>query len=194
MEEDRLPNTWPTIPEAQAKTNSIFGRPVNGEFTDLGRRRLEDFAETMRDEISEVSDVVLLRNKWQTFKANLPDTLDPDNEEHKKLMEQEHSLYWDYATAVCDWHVDQFVYVLSECIKWGIPVPVIYHIINDSQLSKLVDGKPLTDENGKWGKGPGYEPPEPKIKAELIKLKNLALVNNSLRTSSGTPNESNAQA
>lgn len=63
---------------------------------------------------------------------------------------------------------DLKVFIESEARRWGIPLLSVFHIIMDSQESKLVNGKPLKSPDGsKFIKGPNYLPPEDRIR-ELI--------------------------
>jgi hypothetical protein len=46
---------------------------------------------------------------------------------------------------------------MSEAFGWDLDVA--YNRVMDSNMSKLVDGKPLKREDGKVLKGPNYKPP-----------------------------------
>jgi len=46
---------------------------------------------------------------------------------------------------------------MAECLGWDLDVA--YNRVMDSNMSKLVDGKPLKREDGKILKGPNYKPP-----------------------------------
>lgn len=46
---------------------------------------------------------------------------------------------------------------MAECLGWDLDVA--YNRVMDSNMSKLVDGKPLKREDGKVLKGPNYKPP-----------------------------------
>lgn len=51
-------------------------------------------------------------------------------------------------------------YVLSgTVIALGIPMSEVFHRVHTSNMSKLVNGKALKREDGKFLKGPNYQPP-----------------------------------
>ena len=51
-------------------------------------------------------------------------------------------------------------YVLSGMVvALGIPMQEIFHRVHQSNMSKLVNGRPLKREDGKFLKGPNYKPP-----------------------------------
>lgn len=51
-------------------------------------------------------------------------------------------------------------YVLSGMVvALGIPMQEVFKRVHTSNMSKLVDGKPLKREDGKFLKGPNYKPP-----------------------------------
>jgi hypothetical protein len=45
-------------------------------------------------------------------------------------------------------------------VSFGIDLDHAFAAVHESNLSKLVDGKPLKDEGGKVQKGPNYQPPD----------------------------------
>ncbi len=51
-------------------------------------------------------------------------------------------------------------YVLSGMVvSFNIPMQEAFHRVHTSNMSKLVNGKPLKREDGKFLKGPNYKPP-----------------------------------
>jgi predicted HAD superfamily Cof-like phosphohydrolase len=124
--------------ERIAFMNDTFELENNRKLTDLGYKRLEKFVQVMDEELEEFTDVY-------------PKSFD-------KLD----------GVALADWLGDLLVYVLSEAVRWGVPIEEVFHAILDSQESKLVDGKPLkAPDNSKFIKGPDYVPPEPVIRGIL---------------------------
>jgi NTP pyrophosphatase (non-canonical NTP hydrolase) len=83
--------------------------------------------------------------------------------------------YWELVAAVmdCETYPDSRVlkeqalkeltdllvvcFQMAECIGWDLDVA--YNRVMDSNMSKLVDGKPLKREDGKVLKGPNYQSP-----------------------------------
>lgn len=52
-------------------------------------------------------------------------------------------------------------YVLSGmAVALGIPLQEVFHRVHASNMSKLVNGKPLKREDGKFLKGPNYKKPD----------------------------------
>ena len=73
-------------------------------------------------------------------------------------------------TSYADTLGDIIVYCASEARRWGIPLSAVLSEIMASMDSKLVDGKPIyNEEKTKFIKGPDYIPPEPSIRAALVK-------------------------
>ena len=61
-------------------------------------------------------------------------------------------------------------YVLSGmAVSFGLPLEESFNRVHTSNMSKLVDGKPLKREDGKFLKGPNYQPPHLEDLAEKIK-------------------------
>jgi len=52
-------------------------------------------------------------------------------------------------------------YVVSGLVvSFGIPMEEVFRRVHESNMSKLVDGKPLKRADGKFLKGPNYKKPE----------------------------------
>lgn len=52
-------------------------------------------------------------------------------------------------------------YVLSGMVvSLGIPMEEVFNRVHNSNMSKLVDGKPIKREDGKFLKGPNYKKPD----------------------------------
>jgi hypothetical protein len=116
--------------------NRTFELPINNTPTDQGKLRLYEFESVLHEELSELKAA---RNA-------------PDNSVERFV-------------AVADLLGDLLVYTISEAARWGLPIIDIFHIIMDSQESKLVNGNPLkSPDNSKFIKGPNYKAPEPYIK------------------------------
>ena len=61
-------------------------------------------------------------------------------------------------------------YVLSGmAVSFNLPLEEAFNRVHTSNMSKLVDGKPLKREDGKFLKGPNYLPPYLEDLAEKIK-------------------------
>ena len=61
-------------------------------------------------------------------------------------------------------------YVLSGmAVSFGLPLEEAFIRVHNSNMSKLVDGKPLKRADGKFLKGPNYRPPYLDDLAETIK-------------------------
>lgn len=61
-------------------------------------------------------------------------------------------------------------YVLSGmAVSFNLPLEEAFNRVHTSNMSKLVDGKPLKREDGKFLKGPNYQPPHLEDLAEKIK-------------------------
>jgi len=50
--------------------------------------------------------------------------------------------------------------VYGTAITFGLPLDTVFNRVHASNMSKLVDGKPLYREDGKVLKGPNYQPPK----------------------------------
>lgn len=99
------------------------------------------------------------RQRLEAFIQVFKDEVDELNHVHLNGFDE---------VALADCFADLLVYLLSECRRWGIPVVPVFHIVMESQRSKLVDGKPVKAPDGsKFIKGPHYTPPEENIKLFL---------------------------
>jgi len=107
------------------------------------RQRLSNFKNILKEEISEVDDILLT-----AYSSNA-----------------------DALTDIADWLGDIIIYCASELRKYGLPSDLILSIIMASNKSKLgVDGRPLIREDGKVMKGPNYWPPEEQIKRAIVAM------------------------
>lgn len=128
--------TEETVCQRISWMNLTFELPINNVPTDQGKLRLYEFESVLHEELSELKAA---RNA-------------PDNSVERFV-------------AVADLLGDLLVYTISEAARWGLPIIDIFHIIMDSQESKLDNGKPLkSPDNSKFIKGPNFKPPEPEIR------------------------------
>lgn len=104
------------------------------------RERLNNFRNILKEEISEVDDIMMTA----------------------------YSSDADALTDIADWLGDIIIYCASELRKYGLPSDLILSIIMASNKSKLgIDGRPLIRKDGKVMKGPNYWPPEEQIKRAI---------------------------
>lgn len=54
---------------------------------------------------------------------------------------------------------DLLYVVYGTAVSFGIPIDEVFDEVHRSNMSKLVDGKPVKREDGKVLKGPNYKPP-----------------------------------
>jgi len=50
--------------------------------------------------------------------------------------------------------------VYGAAVTFGLPLEEVFNRVHISNMSKLVDGKPLKRDDGKVLKGPNYQPPQ----------------------------------
>lgn len=55
---------------------------------------------------------------------------------------------------------DLLYVVYGAAVTFGLPLDVVFNRVHASNMSKLVDGKPLYRDDGKVLKGPNYQPPK----------------------------------
>ena len=123
-----------------------------------GSDRYSRFIKTLQKELDEGSAIIANLQAFESIKHTLPPT---------ELRSQE----LDHLTDIGDHLTDIIVYCLSEATKFGIPAQQVLRIIQASNQSKLDnEGKPIIDENGKFLKGPNFQPPERFIKAYLYEI------------------------
>lgn len=147
-----------------SKENAHVFKDMSGK--DFLIKRLLDFAKTLRDELTEVDDIITRLKTGVHEEVKGSGNFVPYNE-------------IDCLTDIADWLNDIIVYCSSENAKYGIPQDAVLRIIMSSNFSKQgADGKPIYDDAGKVMKGPGYWKPELQIKQLLIERieDNLATV------------------
>lgn len=54
---------------------------------------------------------------------------------------------------------DLLYVTIGTAVSFGLPITKAFERVHQSNMSKLVDGKPLYREDGKVLKGPNYQPP-----------------------------------
>ena len=55
---------------------------------------------------------------------------------------------------------DLLYVVYGAAVTFGLPLDVVFNRVHASNMSKLLDGKPLKRQDGKVLKGPNYQPPK----------------------------------
>lgn len=155
-----------TIEERIEWMNKTFELEGNDNPTDLGPIRLLKFYKTVIDEVTELLECT----DDETLSSSILDT-DPflqgtNIDEMVEACKENGYPQNVNLTELADVLGDLMVYIFSEARRWGIPLIEVFHIIMDSQESKLVDGKPLKAPDGsKFIKGPNFIPPEERIRA-----------------------------
>lgn len=94
----------------------------------------------------------------------------PDYNERKlrrKLLKEEYVEYMDAEeeddiVEIADALADLIYIACGTAVSYGIPLDVIYNEVHRSNMSKLVDGKPIYREDGKVMKPEGWTPPDVK--------------------------------
>jgi len=125
-----------------ALMNKAFKQPVATDLQNLGPERIAKFEAALAEEVKELS--LCLK------------------------IEDGEAVAIDFVQ-FADTLADILVYVLSESVKWGIPILSVTRAVIASQKTKLVDGEPVMSPCGnKWGKGPNFMPPEDDIETLLI--------------------------
>lgn len=77
-----------------------------------------------------------------------------------ELTEKGEQVPHDLFERICKETAD-LQYVLSGyCVSFGLPIDEAFALVHESNMSKLVDGKPLLREDGKFLKGPNYHKPD----------------------------------
>ena len=67
--------------------------------------------------------------------------------------------------------IDLIYFALGTLVELGIPPAEVFKVVQDANMAKLHDGEPKYREDGKIIKPEGWQPPEPKIKKIIDKLK-----------------------
>ena len=119
--------------------NTVFQTGFNEKPVMVGRDRMVAFHKNVSDEVKEILDAT------------------------------KHADDIEALTAFADTLGDLIVFCTSEARRWGIPIAAVLEKIMASQATKLVDGKPIYNEDKtKFIKGPHYVAPEGAIKEVLI--------------------------
>ncbi len=132
------------FPMRIAAMNRKYDLPVNHvpSLPENVMLRLSQFKSIMLKEIGEIDDIMKDYNN-----SDMTGTL----------------------TAIAYLLADITVYCRSEAVRYGIPLEEVLQIVMDSNDTKLgADGNPIKDEDGKFLKGPNFEPPEPAIRLLLL--------------------------
>jgi hypothetical protein len=125
-----------------ALMNKAFKQPVATDLQNLGPERIAKFEAALAEEVKELS--LCLK------------------------VEDGEAVAIDFVQ-FADTLSDILVYVLSESVKWGIPILSVTRAVIASQETKLVDGEPVMSPCGnKWGKGPKFTPPDDDIETLLV--------------------------
>jgi predicted HAD superfamily Cof-like phosphohydrolase len=96
--------------------------------------------------------------------------IDKERELRRNLLKEEYLEYLkaeleDDFVEVADALADLIYIACGTAVSYGIPLDKIFEEVHNSNMSKLVDGKPMYREDGKVMKPEGWKPPN--IKAIL---------------------------
>lgn len=94
----------------------------------------------------------------------------PDSKERDlriKLLEEEFGEYLsgeaqDDIVEIADALADIIYIACGTAVSYGIPLDKIFEEVHNSNMAKLVDGKPIYREDGKVMKPTGWQPPNVK--------------------------------
>ena len=120
--------------------------------------KVKDFNTAMECDISSPLSVDLLELRYKLLKEELDELkTEIDNIQHELKNNGTTS------TATRSRFLKELTdlqYVLSGmAISFGLPLEDAFIRVHNSNMSKLVDGKPIKREDGKVLKGPNYHPP-----------------------------------
>lgn len=117
------------------------------------QKALEDFQAASEQGISTIKDTELMKFRMKLIKDEF--------EELEEAVECKTEV--DVLKEMCD-----LVYVLvGSFVQWDISFNEVFQMVQDSNMSKFVDGKPIRNEWGKVLKGPDYFKAEPVIEQYL---------------------------
>lgn len=85
-------------------------------------------------------------------------------EEYREFIEAE---YNNDIIAVADALADLLYVIYGTAIEYNLPIDAIFKEVHRSNMTKFKDG--MRREDGKWMKGPSYEPPD--IQGVLLRSK-----------------------
>ena len=99
---------------------------------------------------------------WPPTMNELDLRMDLIDEELNELRDEfDLDLYDDYdKQKIAKELVDLLYVVYGTAVSFGIPIDEVFDAVHKSNMSKLVDGKPMYREDGKVLKGPNYQPPQ----------------------------------
>lgn len=145
--------------------NHMYGLPVSPVPMLINSKRIRDFLDIIRKEVTEGEDILKKMELLETmYKLHGQHAMEQDQINWPTQAIEELEVLTDMA----DWLGDIQVYCGSEMVKWGLPLEQTLFIIMQSNMSKLgADGLPIVDESGKVMKGPNYWKPEPKLQEML---------------------------
>lgn len=179
------------------KQNRMYDLPVNSvpSLDDLGESpvaRVQGFLKTLKKEMDEGFEIlaVVCYREWlmqgATITAQAIQDLvnrvmvEADDKRKATIVEfltkSTDLVEFDRQTLVmlADWLADLNVYIRSESLKYGIPHEAILACVMGSNFTKLgLDGLPIKDANGKFLKGPNFQPPEAHIYATMFESDSL---------------------
>jgi predicted HAD superfamily Cof-like phosphohydrolase len=130
----------PTNADKVAEFHRCMGM-TNGSWPPT-RKEVELRMDLINEEFIEVLDEVY-NPKTQDFSGDEENYYPEEMIKTKVAKELADLLYVVYGTA----------------LSFGIPIDEVFDEVHRSNMSKLVDGKPLKREDGKVLKGPNYTPP-----------------------------------
>ena len=112
-----------------------MGQPMNAELNvDLLQLRMDLIKEEVRELEAEVGAI-----SYQLIKSK-----EPNIEQLENMVKE----------------LADIMYVVSGfAVTFGIPIQPAFARVHQSNMTKLVDGKPMLREDGKVIKGPNYKPP-----------------------------------
>lgn len=82
------------------------------------------------------------------------------DEENEEVFQEFHQANGLNKQKIAKELADLLYVTYGTALSFGIPIDEVFDAVHRSNMSKLVDGKPLKREDGKVLKGPNYQPPQ----------------------------------
>lgn len=102
----------------------------------------------------------MTNGKWPPTEDEITLRMKLIDEENEEVFQEFHQANGLKKEKIAKELADLLYVVYGTAVSFGIPIDEVFDEVHKSNMSKLVDGKPVKREDGKVLKGPNYKPPQ----------------------------------
>jgi len=116
-------------------------------------RTVREFTMACNDELSE-HPILMSKDRVDFIRQMVSDEMD-ELDDAETVVDQADAL------------IDAIYYICDTAVRHGMNLDNLFDIVHGANMTKVINGKVLRRDDGKIMKPENWEPPEPKLAAEI---------------------------